>query len=123
MRDDPSTDYAVVIRGMKHLASDSAKAVDRLKSNDELFAAYANLRREMQILNGRYQWATSDEFETQLPSVEGLLQIEALEQALKNDKNRGKRPETVERARVTEALTELGAWAAGVSLAYETLSS
>ena len=70
-------------------------------------------------LNDRHGWATADEFDSQFPTVDGLVEIQSLDQAL----GEASEPDSPEAraARLTQALVHLGAWATGARLAYKTL--
>jgi hypothetical protein len=70
-------------------------------------------------LNHRHGWATADEFDSQFPTVDALVEIESLDRAL----GEGSEPDgpAARAARLTQALLQLGAWATGVRLAYKTL--
>jgi hypothetical protein len=70
-------------------------------------------------LNDRHGWATADEFDSQFPTVDALVEIESLDRALGEASERDG-PEACA-ARLTQALVQLGAWATGVCLAYKTL--
>ena len=72
-------------------------------------------------LNDRHGWASADEFDVQFPTVDSLTEIESLDRALgKASGPDGPLPRGTA-ARLTQALVQLGGWATGVRLAYETL--
>jgi len=70
-------------------------------------------------LNDRHGWATADEFDSQFPTVDALVEIESLDRAL----GEGSEPDGPEAraVRLAQALLQLGAWATGVRLACKTL--
>lgn len=84
-------------------------------SGHDLATRYMAMRTEAATLNEQYGWATSEEFGAQLPTLEAMLETESLDEAL------GRPVEHGTPASLTQALTELAAWATGLRLAYQTL--
>ena len=99
----------------------AASCQDAVASPADLAKHYAALRAQAIELNGREGWATADEFDVQFPTVDALVEIESLDRALgKVSRPEGPLPRGTA-ARLTQALVQLGGWATGVRLAYETL--
>jgi hypothetical protein len=108
--------HADVIVTLGRLA---ASCQDAAASPRDLARRYTSLRAQAMELNDRHGWAAADEFDTQFPTVDALLEIESLDRAL----GEGSEPDGPEAraAQLTQALVQLGAWATGVRLAYKTL--
>jgi hypothetical protein len=94
---------------------------DAADDGADLADRYAALREQARRLNDRHVWATWDEFDTQVPTVDGLVEIESLDRAL--EESMGRDPVDPRRAatHLTDALLQLAGWATGVRLAHETL--
>jgi hypothetical protein len=90
-------------------------------SGQDLAKRYMATRAEAMTLNDQYGWATSEEFAAQVPSLESLLETESLDRAFGETAAPGLPVDRGIAARLSEALTELGGWATGLRLAYETL--
>jgi hypothetical protein len=94
---------------------------DAASSPADLVPRYTSLRAQAMELNDRHGWATADEFDVQFPTIDALVEIESLDRALgKVSRPEGPLPRGTA-ARLTQALVQLGGWATGVRLAYETL--
>ena len=108
-------DVIIVLRRLAQSCQDAAS------SPAELAQRYTALRAEAVDLNDRHGWATAEEFGVQFPTVGALVEIESLDRAL----GRVSGPQGLlargTAARLTQALVQLGGWATGVRLAYETL--
>ena len=90
-------------------------------SGHDLAERYMAVRADAAALNQQYGWATSEEFAAQVPSIESLLETEALDRAFGATATPGLPVERGTAARLGDALTELVGWATGLRLAYETL--
>jgi hypothetical protein len=110
MSDPPLTDE------LRQLSEAAFRAAEHCVCEDELCAAYRELRASAEALNGHHGWASQADLSTQLPTLHGLSTIAALERAYGED---GSNRDT--RARVTQALNDLAGWATGIRLAYEML--
>jgi hypothetical protein len=108
-------DVIIVLRRLAQSCQDAAL------SPADLALRYRALRAEAVDLNDRHGWATAEEFGVQFPTVDALVEIESLDRALgKVSGPEGPLPRGTA-ARLTQALVQLGGWATGVRLAYETL--
>jgi hypothetical protein len=90
-------------------------------SGRDLAERYVATRAEAMTLNEQCGWATSEEFATQVPSLQSLLETESLDRTFGETLAPGLPVERGTAARLSEALTELAGWATGLRLAYETL--
>ena len=97
----------------------AASCHDATASPADLAPRYTSLRAQAMELNDRHGWATADEFDSQFPTVDALVEIESLDRAL-GEASEPDGPQA-RAARLTQALVQLGAWATGVRLAYKTL--
>ena len=111
----PLSDADVIVM----LAASQQSCQDAAASPADLAHRYTSLRAQAMELNDRHGWATADEFDSQFPTVDALVEIESLDRAL-GEGSRAGRP-SARAARLTQALVQLGGWATGVRLAYETL--
>ena len=107
-----------VIVSLGHLVEACHEAA---ASGRDLAKQYRATRAEAATLNEQYGWATPEEFAAQVPSLESLLETESLDRAFGETAAPGLPVERGTAARLSEALTELAAWATGLRLAYETL--
>lgn len=86
-----------------------------------LLETYETLRDRAEALALAHGWSTSEDQATRFPSVDGLREIERLDQAFGPELTRALPADRDMGARVSESLLQLAGWATGVRLAYETL--
>lgn len=110
-----------VLSELRAIAEQSAKAADAGGSEADLLDAYEALRIRAEALAQENGWAGSDELANSLPTPRALREIERLDHAFGAQSQAGPAPGRGLSDRLTEALSELSAWATGVRLAYETL--
>ena len=106
---------------LRAIAERSAKAADAGGPEAALLETYEALRARAETLALAHGWATSEDQATRFPSVEGLREIERLDQAFGPELTRALPADRDMAARVSESLLELAGWATGVRLAYESL--
>jgi hypothetical protein len=99
----------------------AASCQDAAGSATDLAARYTAVRAQAKELNDRHGWATADEFDTQFPSVEALIEIESLDLTLGAAPGPDGPVERGAAPRLTQALLQLAGWTTGVRLAHETL--
>lgn len=107
-----------VIVALRRLADACQDAAD---DGADLADRYAALREQARRLNDRHGWATREEFDTQTPTVDALVEIESLDRALEEGLARDPVDPRRVATHLTEALLQLAGWATGVRLAHETL--
>jgi hypothetical protein len=110
-----------LILELEDLARDSASAAASDASEAELAAAYVGLRGKAATLNARHAWMTPEDLANELPTVQALDTIEALDRAFGVQLRPSPPPHRGKRARLIQALVELSGWGTGARPAYETL--
>ena len=113
--------YADLILELEELAQACTEAARHDASEQQLARAYAALRGQAVALNGRNSWLSADECATQIPTLEALRTIESLDVAFGSEVSPSLRADRGTIARLLEALIQLGSWATGIRMAYETL--
>jgi hypothetical protein len=106
---------------LRAIAERSAKAADAGGPETALLETYEALRDRAETLALAHGWSTSEDQATRFPSIEGLREIERLDQAFGPEFMRAMPADRDMATRVSESLLELAGWATGVRLAYETL--
>jgi len=76
---------------------------------------YRTLQSRAASLNARFQWASSEEFETLLPTLDARSEM----QALNEQYGVGRSTEQGNSSPIEDLLTGLWGWATGVLVAYE----
>jgi hypothetical protein len=107
-----------VIIALRRVADACQDAADEAA---DLADRYAALREQARRLNDRHGWATRDEFDAQVPTVDALVEIESLDRALEQGLGRDSVDPRRAATHLTDALLQLAGWATGVRLAHETL--
>jgi hypothetical protein len=106
---------------ISELSSLAQSCQDAARSGADLAERYAVLRAQGIELNERGGWATADELEALIPTVDGLVAIELLDRAFGEMSGPDLPIDRGSAARLTEALLQLAGWATGVRLAQEAL--
>jgi hypothetical protein len=104
------------IAELRAIAADAREAVDKMTSggNEAPEGSYRSLQLRAAALNAEYRWASHEEFETLLPTLEARAEMDAL-----NERHDAGRSDPDRQAAVHDLLVRLWAWAKGVLVAYE----
>ena len=105
------------IAELRAIAADAREAVDQVAAGQDVDGddRYRSLQSRAAALNAEYQWASSEEFETLLPTLDARREMDAL-----NERHEvGESSEQAWPSSVQDLLVGLWAWARGVLVPYE----
>ena len=105
------------IAELRAIAAEARETVDQLAAGEDVAAGerYRILQSRAAILNAECQWASSEEFETLLPTLDARREIDALNERY----GVGQSTEQGKPSSIDDLLVGLWAWASGVLVPYE----
>ena len=106
---------------LRKLECAATNAADPTRAPLELREAYEELRRQAEALNTLNEWATAEDFATQLPGLEDLALIDRLDREFSSPDPAAISSGDASIDRLIGAIGLISAWAAGLRMAYETL--
>ena len=105
------------IAELRAIAVEARETVDQLAAGEDIGAEerYRSLQSRAAILNAEYHWASSEEFETLLPTLDARREMDALNEQY----GVGESTEQDKPSSIDDLLVGLWAWASGVLVPYE----
>ena len=104
------------IAELRAIAAEARETLDRLASGEDIGAEerYRRLQSRVATLNAEYQWASSEELETLLPTLAARREMDALNEQYGPGRSTQGKPSSID-----DLLIGIWAWATGVLVPYE----